>query len=95
MKAKQKLIKTIKIHKHIDKAKKSFIELYVTLAILSFSLGFALFISAIIKLIEPENPWNALGLGIVLILVPVLLGIWKIHHIKGKMFHHFKRLKIE
>ena len=91
----KKLIKTIKTNKHIDKAKQSFIELYITLAILSFSLGFALFISAIIKLIEPEDPLYSLGLGIILILAPVFLGVWKIHHIKRKMFHHFKRLKIE
>ena len=91
----KKLIKTIKTNKHIDKAKQSFIELYITLAILSFSLGFALFISAIIKLIEPEDPWSAFGLGIVLMLVPVILGIWKIHNLKEKMLHHFKRLKID
>ena len=69
-------------------------EALITLSLISFSLGFALFVSSVIKLIEFRNPWISLFLGLFMMIIPVIFGIWEFKHLKKKTIHNFKKLKV-
>ena len=79
--------------KEVEKIKHLTNDFLVPLGIMSFSLGFALFVTSLIKLIEAKDPKVTLVIGIGMMLVPVFLGIWEFRHVKRKVMHNLKRLK--
>lgn len=83
------------IEKRIRKIKDFISGFLVTLGIMSFSLGFALFITSIIRLIESHDPKTTLLIGLGMMIIPVVLGIWEFKHLKKKIMHNLRRLKIE
>ncbi len=70
-------------------------NLLVTLAVLSFAFGFALFVTVIIRLLEFDSVWVSLFLSVALMVFPVVLGVWRFRYMKKRIMHNFKRLKID
>ncbi|MEK6812827.1 MAG: hypothetical protein AABX86_01800 [Nanoarchaeota archaeon] len=85
----------INIDEKFNSAKKSISELYFTLGIVSFSLGFGLFVTAIIRLVESHNPWITLLFGVGFMIVPVVFGIWKFEKVKEGFMEKIKKVKVD
>ena len=79
----------------IKKIKQMTNDVVLTLSVVAFSLGFALFITSIIKIIEFPNPWITLVVGLSLMIFPIGLGIWEFKHAQKKFMHNLRKLKLE
>ncbi|MDO8555628.1 MAG: hypothetical protein Q7R96_00455 [Nanoarchaeota archaeon] len=83
------------IEQKVDAAFDIVSSLLVMFAIVCFAFGFALFITAVTKLLESDNPWLSLLVGAGLMIIPVVFGVWRLQYLKKKIFHNLKRLKID
>ena len=69
--------------------------IFFTVGVMGFSLGFALFVTSLIKIIEFRDPKITLLISLFMMLIPVILGIWEFKHFKKKIIHNLRRLKVD
>ncbi len=89
------VINAKKVKKKIDLTISFFVGLIITISIICFAFGFALFVTSLMKMLESDNPLISLFIGICLMTIPVILGIWRIEHVKNKILENFSRLKLD
>lgn len=69
--------------------------LIITISVICFAFGFALFVTSLMKIIESDSPFVSLLIGIGLMIIPVIFGIWRFEQVKNKILHNLNRLKLD